>query len=185
MIRLVIIEDDLLTSDYLIELLGRAPVSTQVKAVLRTVKGGIEFLSGSSDEIDLILSDIQLQDGLVFSVLEEVQLTCPVVFITSHNQYVSNAFEYGGIDYITKPVSEEKLYGALRKYSRLVTRMQAAARPVSEALFDYLGAKKTRILVKKGSTNLLLPLNDIMFFFTENMMVYVYDNSGNKYLVDK
>jgi DNA-binding LytR/AlgR family response regulator len=43
---------------------------------------------------------------------------------------------------------------------------------------------KTRLLVQKGIENVLLRLEDIVFFYTQNKVVYVVDRFGKKYLSD-
>ncbi len=45
--------------------------------------------------------------------------------------------------------------------------------------------KRTRLLVQKGIENILLRLDDIAFFYTEDKLVYVIDRSEKKYLIDK
>ncbi|MGZ8541241.1 MAG: LytTR family transcriptional regulator DNA-binding domain-containing protein [Chitinophagaceae bacterium] len=45
--------------------------------------------------------------------------------------------------------------------------------------------KRTRLLVQKGIENILLKLDDIAFFYTEDKLVYVIDRSEKKYLIDK
>ena len=44
--------------------------------------------------------------------------------------------------------------------------------------------EKTRLLVQKGIENVLLRLEDIVFFYTQNKVVYVIDRFGKKYLSD-
>jgi DNA-binding LytR/AlgR family response regulator len=44
--------------------------------------------------------------------------------------------------------------------------------------------RKTRLLVQKGLENILLKLEDIVLFYTENKIVYVVDRSEKKYLID-
>jgi two-component system LytT family response regulator len=156
----------------------------EVKTVLRSVKDGIEFLR-MHPEADLILSDIQLSDGLSFQIFEEVSLRCPVIFVSAYDQYLVNAFEYGGIDYLLKPVSKEGIGNALSKYRSLQKHFLEKNVFIRKFLDEYLTTKKTRVIVKKGASNISLLLSDVVFFYTENLVVYVYDNKGNKYLIDK
>ncbi|MEP7376983.1 MAG: LytTR family DNA-binding domain-containing protein [Chitinophagaceae bacterium] len=44
--------------------------------------------------------------------------------------------------------------------------------------------RKTRLLVQKGLENILLKLEDIVLFYTDNKIVYVVDRSEKKYLMD-
>lgn len=45
--------------------------------------------------------------------------------------------------------------------------------------------RKTRILVKRGEEHLLLLLADIVFFFSEQKVVFAFDKTGQKYMLDK
>jgi DNA-binding LytR/AlgR family response regulator len=95
-----------------------------------------------------------------------------------------NAFEYNGIDYLLKPVSEDELQKAIIKYRKLEKHF--SNQPSLNNLVQYVNTrKKTRLIVKKGMENISLRLDDIVLFFTENKIVYVVDQWGKKYLVDK
>jgi DNA-binding LytR/AlgR family response regulator len=52
-----------------------------------------------------------------------------------------------------------------------------------QALYS-IKKRKTRILVQKGLENILLKLEDIVLFYTENKVVYVVDRLEKKYLTD-
>lgn len=45
--------------------------------------------------------------------------------------------------------------------------------------------KKTRLLVKRGATNIVLLLNDVVAIHTTNKLVYVIDRNSKKYSIDK
>jgi len=184
MISVVIIEDDFISSDLLISFLNELDEEVEIKAVLRSVRDGIEFLR-NQPEVDIIFSDIQLSDGLSFQIFEEISLRSPVIFVSAYDQYLVNAFEYGGIDYLLKPVSKEGISNAISKYKSLQKHFFEKNIFVRNFLDEYLTTKKTRVIVKKGASNISLLLADVVFFYTENLVVYVYDNRGNKYLIDK
>ena len=95
-----------------------------------------------------------------------------------------NAFEYNGIDYLLKPVSEDELQKAIIKYRKLEKHF--SNQPSLNNLVQYVNTrKKTRLIVKKGLENISLRLEDIILFFTENKIVYVVDKWSKKYLVDR
>jgi len=184
MISVVIIEDEKLSSDLLISLLRDIDAAIEVKAVIRNVEEGIEYLK-NNPSIDLILSDVQLEDGLSFEIFEQVSFRCPVVFVSAYDNYLINAFEYSGIDYILKPVAREGLANAVKKYKMLQQHFIDNNNGLKRFLEDYVVNRRSRIIVKKGASNISLLLSDVVFFYTENLVVYVYDAKGNKYLIDK
>lgn len=184
MISIAIIEDDFISADHLVSMLKEHSDEIEIKTVITSVGEGVAFFR-SNPMVDLIFSDVQLPDGLSFQILEEASIDCPVIFVSAYDKYLVNAFEYGGIDYILKPVARDGLYNAVRKYKALEKHFTDNSQLLKKFFEDYLTSKKTRIIVKKGASNISLLLSDVVFFYTENLVVYVYDNKGNKYLIDK
>src|SRR3712207_6425493 len=112
MTKAIIIEDEKLASKYLMAKLRELVPDIEIEAVLTNVAQSIEYLSGKPDA-DVIFSDVQLTDGLSFSIFNKVPLDMPVIFITAYDKFIVNAFEHNGIDYLLKPVSDEDLLKAV------------------------------------------------------------------------
>ncbi|HEX7844726.1 MAG TPA: LytTR family DNA-binding domain-containing protein, partial [Chitinophagaceae bacterium] len=119
-----------------------------------------------------------------FEIFDHTSNRIPVIFITGYDEFMLNAFEYNGIDYLLKPVEKDGLQKALAKY-RMLEKHFAGQYSLSN-LLQYIGNhKKKRIVVKKGMENISLRLEDTVLFYTENKIVYVIDRFGKKYLTDK
>ena len=179
----IVIEDEKAVAQNLLATLKQVAPDIQVKAVLGTVRESIDFLRLHS-AADIIFCDVQLTDGLSFSIFNEVHIDAPIIFITGYDKFMLNAFEYNSIDYLLKPVCAEDLQKALEKYKRLEQHFINTS-VLSNFLQHFNQQKKTRLLVKKGLENISLLLDEIVLFFTENKIVYVIDKTGRKYLVDK
>ncbi len=183
MLNTIIIEDEKSARQNLIDSLLSIDANVNVVAQLSSVKESIEYFS-KAPQADLIFCDVQLEDGLSFEIFSKIEIRTPVIFITGYDQFVMNAFEYNGIDYLLKPVSEEELQKAIVKYRKLEKHF--SNQPSLTNLMQYVSTrKKTRLIVKKGLENISLRLEDIVLFFTENKIVYVVDQWSKKYLVDK
>lgn len=185
MTNVVIIEDEMHCSQALINLLQQVNPGVQVRAVLTTVQESILYL-GKHQDADLILSDVQLSDGLSFEIFKQVPLSAPVVFITGFDHFMMNALSCNSIDYLLKPVCADDLEKALQKYHRLQQHFVVRQEGLMQ-LLDQLQHKKsrTRLLVKKGAEHVSLPYADIVLFYTEHKLVYVLDRFGKKYVCDK
>ncbi|HEX7903015.1 MAG TPA: LytTR family DNA-binding domain-containing protein [Chitinophagaceae bacterium] len=183
MLNAIIIEDERPALENLLNTISAVADDVQVIATLSSVKESIEFL-GTKPVADLIFSDVQLGDGLSFEIFNQSGNRTPVIFITGYDEFMLNAFEYNGIDYLLKPVDEEALRKALVKY-RMLEKHFSAHHSLAN-LLQYMGNhKKKRLVVKKGLENISLRLEDIVLFYTENKVVYVTDRCGKKYLTDK
>src|SRR5215510_5723049 len=64
---------------------------------------------------DLIFLDIQMPDLTGFEVLDRLQRKPTVIFTTAYEQYAIKAFETFSIDYLLKPIKEERLKQAIEK----------------------------------------------------------------------
>ena len=171
-----------MSADLLLSLLAETG-QVEVRAVLHSVRDGINYLKQDATA-DLILSDIQLPDGLSFSIFDAVPVSIPVIFISAYDQYMIRAFEFNGIDYLLKPVDQSSLDHSLARYKNLERHFTGNGR-IKQIIHEYFGQKKTRIIVRKGLSSISLHLSDVVLFYTENMVVYVVDQKGVKYLVDK
>src|SRR5436190_21234514 len=183
MLNTIIIEDEKAARQNLINALMNIDANLNVAAELSSVRESIEYFS-TAPEADLIFCDVQLEDGLSFEIFSNIEIRTPVIFITGYDQFVMNAFEYNGIDYLLKPVSEHELQKAISKYKKLEKHF--SNQPSISNLVQYVNTrKKTRLIVKKGLENISLRLEDIVLFFTENKIMYVVEKWGKNYIVIK
>ncbi|HVT86026.1 MAG TPA: LytTR family DNA-binding domain-containing protein [Chitinophagaceae bacterium] len=184
MLNVIIIEDERPSLENLLHTLTEISIPVSVKAKLGSVKESINYLS-NSPEADIIFSDVQLPDGLSFEIFSQTNVNIPAVFITGYDEFMLNAFEYNGIDYLLKPVSKHELEKSLIKYKMLERHFTNGQTAVNNLLNHLNTRKKNRLLVRKGMENIPLRMQDIVFFYTENKIVYVIDNIGKKYIIDK
>lgn len=66
---------------------------------------------------DLVLLDINLPDGNGFDVLEQSDHTPGVIFTTAYEEHALQAFEYNALDYLLKPITQDRLDAAISKMS--------------------------------------------------------------------
>jgi DNA-binding LytR/AlgR family response regulator len=184
MLNTIIIEDERPSRESLLQTLSRVSADVNLLASITTVQEGISYL-GQPRSVDIIFSDIQLPDGLSFEIFRHCVVDAPVIFVTAFDEFMMNAFEYNGIDYLLKPVDEKEMEKALKKYNMLQHHFSTKAKDLGRLANPFLQSKKTRLVVKKGIESIALPFDDIVLFFTENKVVYVLDKSGKKYLSDK
>ena len=186
--NVLIIEDEYPAAERLEKMLDRVDGAIQVRAVLESVEAAIRWLRNNAPP-DLILSDIQLSDGLSFEIYEQVIIKSPIIFTTSYDEYAIRAFKHKSIDYLLKPIKFEELQRAIGKY-RDLHRAPAGADPAAriEKLLDTLShtgrAHKKRFLVKKGEQLIPVADDEAAYFYTENELVYLTTHANKKYILD-
>ncbi|HSO87884.1 MAG TPA: response regulator, partial [Draconibacterium sp.] len=96
--NIVIVEDELHNQRLLSGMIAALRPQWKIATVISSVKEGVEYFSQSAP--DLIFMDVQLQDGVCFSIFEKVDIESPVIFTTAYDNYAIQAFKVNSIDYL-------------------------------------------------------------------------------------
>jgi DNA-binding LytR/AlgR family response regulator len=180
MIKTILIEDERLIAEEFKRILYHTSGDTDLIGSFGTVRESIEWLS-ANEAPDLIFSDVQLPDGLSFDIFTKINVKSPVVFITGYDQFMMNAFEHNGIDYLLKPVDERDLEKALAKYKTFEKHFNSD----HSFLNGFRQKTRSRLIVRKGIENIALKTDDVVLIYTEGKLVFAIDKEGKKYMLDK
>jgi DNA-binding LytR/AlgR family response regulator len=178
--KVVIIEDERLTSELLERLLLRLRPDIEILAVLETVSESIAFLKNARN-IDVIFCDIHLADGNSFEIFETISTEVPVIFTTAFDQYAIKAFDLNSIAYLLKPVSKVELEKALEKFDRNQIKNSNLQLVIKNIPSSSL---KSRFLVKLGEHIHTIQTEEIHHFISEDKLVLLVTNLGKRYPVD-
>src|SRR5690606_5633875 len=129
--------------------------------LLHSVEQAKQWFS-THPEPDLLLLDIQLSDGLSFEILDELALSCPIIFTTAYDEFALKAFKVNSVDYLMKPVIEEELEAALAKYEKNQANNQPSLDMTElKALFaPKRSSYKTRFSIKIGQQIKLITVDE-------------------------
>jgi two-component system, LytTR family, response regulator len=183
--RILIIEDETLAAKDLQNLLLKVEPSAEIVATLPSVESGKEWLRSNAHP-DLILSDIQLSDGISFDIYETVHVKCPIVFTTAYDDYAIRAFKLNSIDYLLKPVDKTELSAALAKY-----KMLSSENILTEQLKNLMTGwnqqpnkkYKERFLTLHRNTLVPVSQQEIAFFNKEEL-IYLNTLNNEKLLTE-
>lgn len=181
----LIIEDEPLVAVGLIRLLKELEPAVNVVGPLLSVTDSIEWLK-QHPAPDLILSDIQLADGISFDIFNDA-VGCPVIFTTAYNEYAVRAFRINSIDYLLKPVEKSELARALQKFHQLQEKYknEAYLRQVKELFQDFSKPQqyKQRFAVHAGRSVVLVDKSEAVAFIKEEI-IYLLNNEGRRFITD-
>ena len=181
--KVIIIEDEAPAAEKLRNALARWDEETQTVAVLKSVTETLKWLE-KNPMPELVFMDIELSDGLSFEIFERATITCPIVFTTAYDDYWQEAFEHNGIDYLLKPIRQDKLEITMAKYESL-------KKYFAQHLHDLLLQKslrtgiKKRFLVKRGVDYISIKADDIAYFYATHKVVCLVDMKGHKFILDQ
>lgn len=182
--RIVIFEDEKLASERLIQVLKTIKPEAEVLTSVKSVEAAVLWLQ-NNEQPDLIISDIQLLDGVSFEIFDQIKVDCPVIFTTAYDEYAIKAFEVNSIDYLLKPIQKEKLEKALEKYE---AQNQASAGLDLSKIQEILQGEpeyKSRFLVKFGQRIKAVSVEKIAYFYSRDKLSYLVTFDGQKLPVDQ
>lgn len=186
--RIIIVEDELHNSRLLRGMVNHFKPEWQIIDAFETVKSTVHWLQ-NNEAPDLIFMDIQLADAICFSIFEQVEVTSPVIFTTAYDEYAIQAFKVNSIDYLLKPIKEEKLQVAIEKFDKLVLNQQKpkekiAYHEILEAIKQGEKKYRKRFVIAGATAFTKLDVSDIAYFFTENRITYAFTFEGQKHILD-
>jgi two-component system response regulator LytT len=182
--HVLIIEDEAKTARELSSLLSAIDPKIKIVTVLDSVEQAILWFN-NNPQPDLIFSDIQLADGLCFSIYERVKIKCPIIFCSAFDEYLLTAFETNAISYLLKPVTKDKLQGALDKFNMLKAAFdnEPYGNAIEMLLKQIKKPYKTTLLVNQGEKIIPIHTKDIACFYMENTVIQVITLQHQKYFI--
>ncbi|CAH0995904.1 hypothetical protein EMA8858_02032 [Emticicia aquatica] len=134
---------------------------------------------------DLVLCEVELQDGLIFEVFQEFNPVFPVIFMSAYDKYWSQSMVFNGIDYLRKPIGEEEVNRVLDKYESLNVHFLKRFSAENNSKNTKNVFHKDRLIAKKGTNYYVVLTSEIAFIYTEARMVFLIDRKGERYTVER
>jgi DNA-binding LytR/AlgR family response regulator len=181
--NILIVENEIPAADKIVKLLKKIDKSITVLGVVETVEEAINRLQ-EKPQPDLVLMDIQLDDGLCFEIFETINVDIPVIFTTAYDEYTLKAFKVNSVDYLLKPIDEELLKSALGKFKKLYADKDPFKRDFKQLLYEFRNQYKSRFLIKIGDKYRSVPGVEISHFHICERNVFLCDYQGKDYGVD-
>ncbi|MFD2726801.1 LytR/AlgR family response regulator transcription factor [Hyunsoonleella rubra] len=183
--NVIIIEDEKPSARRLQRMLQSLDLNAEV--LLHSVEESIKWFKNSTHP-DLIFLDIQLSDGLSFEIFEAIDIKSAVIFTTAYDEYALQAFKLNSIDYLLKPIDEDELTTAVKKYQERLPKKQAVTldfNDIKKLLVNPIDREyKKRFSVKVGQHLKLINIDEIECFYSENKGTYLHTVDGRNYLMD-
>lgn len=183
MIKALIIEDEKLAAEHLQNQINRNHPDIKIIDITGSISNSVNWLNNNSMP-DLIFLDIQLSDGLSFEILNRVNITCPIIFTTSYEEYALKAFKVNSIDYLLKPVNEQDLSFAINQFmsQSIKEKPDPAFKYKVEKMMDMLTNQfKTRFIVNVGVHIRSIEVEKINCFYSLEKATYLLEDKGKSY----
>jgi two-component system LytT family response regulator len=179
--KTIIIDDERLARKELIKLLKKFDFFDIVDECANADEA---ILSIEKHNPELIFLDIQMPGKTGFEMLEELDRVPPkVIFVTAYDEYALKAFEVSAMDYLLKPVAQDRLDEVVKKLAAEAVNPSPEPGKLSDDNKEQLG-ETDQIFLKDGEKCWFVTLKDVRMFESEGNYVRVFFND-NKPLILK
>ena len=134
----------------------------------------------SNPQPDLIFMDIHLSDGSAFTIFEMMEVEIPIIFTTAYDQYAIDAFRVNSIDYLLKPVKQDRLESALAKLRKL-SKSDLAQYIEQIAKLHPERKYSDKLLIAYRDKLIPVSVDEIACFYTTNSVTQIFLRDGTTY----
>jgi two-component system LytT family response regulator len=161
--KAIIIDDERLARKELLKLLENHP---NIEVVDEAVNADEALEKIEAHDPDVIFLDIQMPGKTGFELLEMMERVPQVIFTTAYDEFALKAFEFNALDYLLKPIQEERL-------SESVQKIQIKSNKKSSNRDHKLGGED-QVFVKDGDKCWFVKLADVRLFESDGNYIKVY-----------
>lgn len=179
-IKYIIIENEYFAFESLKNIVLQVNPEYQLIFSAESVEDAVTYFKSGTDA-DLIFMDVELVDGNCFDIFNKVEIDIPIIFTTAYNEFAIQAFKVNSVDYILKPVSEQSIADALKKFEKYKSKPPAIDYKKLADIISGTSSKK-RILLSKGDLYTYVDMCEVAYFISEDKYVFIYTLSGDRFL---
>ena len=163
--RAIVVEDEQTLREHLEELLARTWPELEIVA---SVGDGLQAVAAlQKHRPDLMFLDVEMPEMSGIDVARRASGQCHVAFVTAYSSYATQAFDAGAVDYVLKPINEERLAMACR---RLQERLASAPANLDQVL-AHLAARVAKerpylrwITASRGANVRMITIEQVCYF---------------------
>lgn len=179
-IRAVIIEDEDQASEYLSTLLTSNFPEIQILGYAPSVSDGIKLINSTVPE--LVFLDIELEDGLSFEILDQInRQDFEVIFITGFNQYYEKAMQHFAFNYLLKPIVPETFSKIIERYKEVKQRHFSKSK--YQHFQNFIKSRNSKILLNTGNEHISVSMDEIVLCTAEGNYTKFELQNGKSLLV--
>ncbi|MFN2438550.1 MAG: LytR/AlgR family response regulator transcription factor [Chitinophagaceae bacterium] len=182
MFSTLIIDDEPAARRIMRSMLARHTASVNIIGEAANGIEAVEIIN--KQKPDLIFLDIQMPGYTGFEVLQKLTHIPNIIFTTAYEEYALKAFESFSVDYLMKPIRQERLDKALEKLQSFGKKNELSSENLKNFIRQNEEKKPTAFPVKIGDRILLFGYDAISHFEADDKYVALFTVDGKKYLTD-
>ncbi|WP_291862754.1 LytTR family DNA-binding domain-containing protein [Marinilabilia sp.] len=191
--KVLIIEDEPLLSAALRKQIENLQPNLIIDDELRTVADTVKWLE-NNPEPALIFMDIQLADGICFSIFDQADVSNKaIVFTTAYDEYAIEAFDINSVAYLLKPIKTndlKKVFAKLEKVKKVVDKQIKSSSfninysQLAEEVTRQQNKFRKRFLIAKADSYKQIPVEEIAFFMVDEKLTLAVTFEHREHIID-
>ncbi len=183
-VKAILADDEQNLSDYLKDRLGALWPELDVVAMANNGPDALRFIDDYAP--DIVFLDIRMPGLSGLEVAGRIDPKTHVVFVTAYDQYAVDAFDRQAVDYLLKPVTDERLERAVRRLQEKLSRKEAPqdVAAILQSIAKVLPQAKTGhlrwIRASMGELTKQIAVDDVLYLQAQDKYVSVYTREGSK-----
>ncbi len=188
-INTIIVEDEILSAQMLENMVRELRPEWNILGTFDSITDTVDWLQ-NNEQPDLIFLDIQLADGLSFSIFDKIKVESGIIFTTAYDEFAVKAFKLNSIDYILKPVKEEALITAIEKMENLVqffeneSKLNINYADLVKGIKEGEANYRKRFLISKREALFAIPVEEVAYIFFEAKMTYAVTFDNKQHIIN-
>ncbi|CCH52495.1 two component transcriptional regulator, LytTR family [Fibrisoma limi BUZ 3] len=184
---ILLIEDEPVVARQLEKLVRQLEPQATIDGPLPSVEQVADYLQ-NNPRPDLIISDIQLSDGVSFDVFGRLEVSCPIIFTTAYDEYAIRAFKLNSLDYLLKPIDPDDMQSALAKFHRWQPDGDNFQQQFRAFLADMTGHSTHKSYKRRFTGHYLRQIVSVpqeqVAYFCRDEVIYLHTLTGQKLITD-
>ncbi len=152
---------------------------------VQEAKSGEEALGFLTKKaFDAVFLDIQLQDMTGLEIAEEMvskEISTKIIFVTAYDEYALKAFDYAAVDYLLKPIEEQRFKKTLLRIEK--EHHEKEKKTGENPLTSVERMLKEHLIQEHRSKKLTLERADRLYVMDVQDVIYVETEEGNTKVV--
>ena len=186
--RAIVVEDEVTLRQQLEELLARVWPELEIVA---SVGDGLQAVAAmQKHRPDLMFLDVEMPEMSGIEVARHASGKCHVVFVTAYSSYATQAFDAGAVDYVLKPISEERLAVACKRLQERLATVPAELDQVLAQLAARVAKARPYlrwITASRGANIRMITIEEVCYFQadTKYTLVALADGDSLIHIADQ
>ncbi len=181
-IQAVLVEDNAFMATVLHDLLLQNATDISVIGIATTGKEALQLIATAKPNV--VFLDIELPDMTGFELLQQLDdINFQTIFTTSHSHYAIKAFRFNALDYLIKPIQENELDEAIKRFLKSSGNSDEVKNALSN--LESQSVENQKLVLATQSGTLRLPLKQITYIEGERNYSYIYFANGSRELSSK